>query len=155
VTPPGVLPLHRIALHTLVQIMPGTADPRMWRRVNDLARGTFNCVGTAFAVDLVLSGRRAFAINHELANVALIEWYFGRRFGGVTGLYTIGLELQAAGPGARAILLARSRSKSIGHAFNAVNIRGTIHFLDGQSGDILTRREVWEAFDSFQFLRTR
>lgn len=44
-----------------------------------------------------------------------------------------------------------SRGADVGHVFNAANQRGTIRFIDFQSG----REASFRGFDEFYFLRTR
>lgn len=54
-----------------------------------------------------------------------------------------------AGSGARGIVFG-ARGDGVGHVFNVVNQRGTVRFLDGQTG----KAASFDGFTSFQFLRT-
>lgn len=54
-----------------------------------------------------------------------------------------------AEPGARGIVYG-SRGPDPGHVFKAVNQRGVVRFLDGQSGGPAS----FQGFDGFHFLRT-
>jgi filamentous hemagglutinin len=58
--------------------------------------------------------------------------------------------LSAAGPGARGIVFGSRGSGEVGHVFNAVNQKGVVRFLDGQTGQAASL----EGYKSFQLLRT-
>jgi filamentous hemagglutinin len=50
---------------------------------------------------------------------------------GFKGVQTI---VQNWGAGARGVVIGFKRGVTVGHAFNAVNQKGTVRFLDGQIG---------------------
>jgi filamentous hemagglutinin len=60
--------------------------------------------------------------------------------------------MQSAGSGARAIVYVNPTGEGVGHVFNVVNQKGTIRFLDGQTG----RPFDWSAeFRDVRLLRTK
>ena len=81
--------------------------------------------------------------------ISILERTFGNSFKRVSGADEIEELLMDAGPGARGIVFG-SRGADAGHVFNAVNQRGVVRFLDGQSGGPAS----FDGFDAFYFLRT-
>ena len=57
--------------------------------------------------------------------------------------------MQAAGHGARGIVLGYTPGEKLGHVFNVVNQHGVIRFLDGQTG-----KPAILNFKQYQLLRT-
>jgi hypothetical protein len=69
------------------------------------------------------------------------ERYAGKRFdfepSGPAGLASVSAKLRALGPGASAFVVVLWADGSSAHAFNAVNDRGTVRWIDGQTAAIL------------------
>lgn len=108
-----------------------------------------NCVNCAVATDARLAGRPASALPGDATSVGKLEQLYGGRFAPVASREALEESLGAAGHGARGIVFGQ-RSGGVGHVFNAVNQRGAVRFLDGQSGG----RASFEGFDRLFFLRT-
>jgi hypothetical protein len=112
---------------------------------------TQNCVNCSVATDATLAGSPATALPSSGAvSIRVLERHFGARFGPTTTIDAITAQVQAAGPGARGIVFG-SRGSGPGHVFNVVNQRGTVRFLDGQSG---TAANVGDGFNGFRLLPT-
>lgn len=118
------------------------------RGVNPL-RGSQNCVNCAIATDSTLSGAPMSALNFGPQPISVLEKVYGGTFKSVAGRSQIEQMLAEAGPGARGIVFG-SRGIEVDHVFNAVNQRGAVRFLDGQSGGAAS----FDGFDGFMFLRT-
>jgi len=67
-------------------------------------------------------------------------------------LATVRKALRRAGPGSRA-LVAGYRARGPGHAFNAVNIDGEVHFLDAQVGRSMGD-EAFSSYTDYSFVIT-
>ncbi|SCB52324.1 hemagglutinin repeat-containing protein [Rhizobium lusitanum] len=112
---------------------------------------TDNCVNCVIATDAVLAGRPATALPSKTAQpIAVLEDFYGTRFGGPVSVKNIEQQIQSAGDGARGIVFG-SRGAVTGHVFNVVNQNGTVRFLDGQTGGAAN---LSDGFVSFQLLRT-
>ena len=111
--------------------------------------GTQNCVNCVIATDATLSKAPASALPGGPTSVRVLERQFGGTFKMVSGRSEIEDLMTAAGDGARGIVYG-NRGNQVGHVFNAVNQKGTIRFLDGQSG----KPASFEGFSGFQFLKT-
>ncbi len=108
-----------------------------------------NCANCAVATDARLSGRPASALPGDVTRLGKLEDLYGGKFAPVASRESLEASLGAAGSGARGIVYGE-RSGGVGHVFNAVNQRGAIRFLDGQSGG----KASFEGFDRLHFLRT-
>ncbi|PUB78718.1 MAG: hypothetical protein DBO99_05960 [gamma proteobacterium symbiont of Ctena orbiculata] len=114
---------------------------------------TRNCVNCFVATEAALQGRAATALPSN-AGVPLVRFIteMRARFGAAfrpMSRETIATELLAAGEGSRGavwVWYAGGRA----HVFNAVNQRGAVRFLDGQSGKAAT----WEGVERVYFMRT-
>ena len=102
------------------------------RNVNPL-RGTQNCINCSIATNATLVGRPASALAGSPTSINVLEKTFGGTFGAAISRSGIESSLLSAGNGARGIVFG-SRGSQVGHVFNVVNQRGTIRFLDGQTG---------------------
>ena len=111
--------------------------------------GTMNCVNCAVATDALLAGRPASALLGGPYKIGTLESIFGAKFSMPLDIAKVVDALSAAGSGSRAIVFG-VRSGGVGHVFNAVNQRGTIRFLDGQTGTVA----VLLGYTEFRFLRT-
>ncbi|MFD4135631.1 RHS repeat-associated core domain-containing protein [Streptomyces goshikiensis] len=105
--------------------------PELQKLINP-SGGQTNCRACALAVDRTLGGAPASALPISAGSQdALLVHYPGRAFQNLT-LNGVVSQIQAAGPGARGIVIgAKGRN---GHAFNVANIGGDVIFLDGQVG---------------------
>ncbi len=94
----------------------------------------YNCVNCAVALNATLRGSRASALLGESVQINQIPGIFGRsRFDAVFSTINGVLDAMAAeGTGARAVVVGVGPTRA--HAFNAVNQRGIVQLLDGQSG---------------------
>ena len=120
------------------------------RNVNP-TRGTQNCVNCSIATDATLAGRPASALPGNPTSISVLEKQFGGAFISVSGQSQISTIMSNAGSGARGIVFGQSKIPGQpGHVFNVVNQKGTIRFLDGQSGEPAT----FNGLKNFQFLRT-
>jgi RHS repeat-associated protein len=109
-----------------------------------------NCVNCSIATDATLAWRPASALPSARPQaISVLEKLFGGTFKPATA-ESIAAELEAAGPGARGIVFGARQGGQAGHVFNAVNQRGTIRFLDGQTGGVAS----FEGYSSLKFLRT-
>lgn len=111
--------------------------------------GMKNCANCAIATDAMLAGRPASALPGGPTPLAVLEKYFGRRFGSPTTINSITRSMDEAGNGARGIVFG-SRGRETGHVFNVVNQNGVIRYLDGQIGKSAT----FDGYKNFQLLRT-
>lgn len=66
------------------------------------------------------------------------------------GVRSIEEQLLKMGHGSQAIIFARSSDKfEVGHAFNAININGKIHYMCGQEGGIINPRSAfWQKYEA-------
>lgn len=78
-----------------------------------------------------------------------VEKFFGKKFGSLTSASRIESQMLNAGDGARGVIFG-SRGSQTGHLFNVVNQKGTIRFLDGQTGGAASL----DGFKGFSLLRT-
>ena len=109
-----------------------------------------NCVACAIATDATLSGNPASALGGGAYHVVdILRHYPGRVFIPANGYPGIRTMMSGWGPGSRGIVWG-VRNGAEGHAFNVVNQRGVIRFLDGQSSG----GAVLEAYDALYLLRT-
>ena len=106
--------------------------------------GGENCRACAVAVDhLLRDGSHSMAPGKLKAGpVGPIESIYGRRFKGAT-LSGIVNEIKMAGDGARGIVVGVKGK--FAHAFNVVNIKGDVIFLDGQTGHA-SHISTWRGF---------
>jgi RHS repeat-associated protein len=94
-----------------------------------------NCVNCSMATDATLAGRPASALSGNVTPVRVLEEYFGSKFVRMASREAIEEALRAGGSGSRAIIYGdRGVIGQVNHVFNAVNQKGTIRFLDGQTG---------------------
>jgi Papain fold toxin 1, glutamine deamidase len=122
------------------------------RNVNPLG-GTNNCVNCAVATDATLSGAPSSALNVAPGisgqPISILEDLYGGAFKPVSGQAGIDSILAEAGSGSRGIVFG-ARGNDVGHVFNAVNQKGTIRFLDGQTGGVAS----FKGYTDFWFLAT-
>lgn len=118
------------------------------RNVNP-TNGKQNCVNCAIATDATLAGRPTSALPGKPTKITVLEKYFGRKFRPVHGQAQITNAMTKAGPGARGIVFG-GRKGGVGHVFNVVNQKGTVRYLDGQTGKSAT----FDGFSHFGLLRT-
>ncbi|MFH8935923.1 DUF6531 domain-containing protein [Streptomyces griseosporeus] len=111
--------------------------------------GGENCRACAVAVDHMLRDGTLSAAPGALKRgpVGPIEAIYGRNFKSAT-LSGIVNEIKKAGDGARGIVVGYKGRDA--HAFNVVNVKGDVIFLDGQTGHA-NHLGYWR---SFQLLRT-
>jgi hypothetical protein len=101
-----------------------------------------NCVNTAVAADRTLSGAPSVALSSGGAATsakALEKLYRTKWSVEVDDLDSLAQHLIEAGPGSRAIIASAPRHQAVissgvladeSHVFNAVNVDGTVHFVD-------------------------
>jgi hypothetical protein len=130
----------------------GSATAGSIRNVNPSAN-QYNCVNCATATDAMLAGRPASALptaSTRGTRLTVLEDTFNGKFVPMTR-QGITDNLIKAGPGARGIIFGNRGVGKDGHVFNGVNQKGTVRFLDGQSG----KPANWnDRFKDFMFLRT-
>ncbi|MCY6493927.1 toxin glutamine deamidase domain-containing protein [Leptolyngbya sp. GGD] len=106
-----------------------------------------NCVNCSIATDSMLAGRPASALPGNVTPVKVLEEFYGSKFIFMQSSEAIEESLKAAGPGSRAIIYGdRAMPGQVNHVFNAVNQKGVIRFLDGQTGqpaDLVPYKYVW------------
>ena len=127
----------------------GTQVAGSIRNVNPLASGT-NCVNCAIATDATLAGHPASALASKPTSIKVLEAAYGRQFVHVSSQSAIEAQLSSAGPGARGIVFGSRGPGQLGHVFNAVNQRGVVRFLDGQTGTVAS----FQGFTDLYFLPT-
>jgi hypothetical protein len=93
-----------------------------------------NCAHCALATDATLAGRPACALPGGATSIRVLEAHYGRSFKYASSSERIAGILERAGPGARGIVFASRGTRRAGHLFNAVNLDGSVRFVDGQSG---------------------
>jgi hypothetical protein len=118
------------------------------RKVNPTG-GTMNCVNCAVATDATLAGRAASALPGGPTSIGALEQQFGSQFVKVAGKQAIDQTMEAAGPGARAIVYGE-RAGGIIHVFNVVNQGGVVRYLDGQTGQVAS----FAGYTGFRLLKT-
>jgi len=109
-----------------------------------------NCVNCSVATDSMLSGSPASALPGLPTNTRTLERMFDAKFKPVGSTSDITSSLSEAGHGARGIVHGMRDGGRIGHVFNAVNQKGVVRFLDGQTG----RPASFDGFEQFRFMRT-
>jgi RHS repeat-associated protein len=96
---------------------------------------TNNCINCSVATDSMLAGRPASALPGDITPIKVLEEIYGSRFVHMASREAIEESLKTSGSGSRAIIFGyRGMPGQPNHVFNAVNQRGTIRFLDGQTG---------------------
>ncbi len=118
-------------------------------RAINIVGGTKNCVNCSIATDATLAGHRASALLGGPYRVDVLENFFGAKFDEPGAISKVIEVLTLAGPGARGIVFGM-RSSGVGHVFNAVNQKGVVRFLDGQTG----YAAALDGYIHFRFLRT-
>ena len=108
-----------------------------------------NCVNCAIATDATLAGRPASALPGGATSIGVLEQQFGGQFAKVASKEAIDQTMQAAGPGARAIVYGE-RAGGVGHVFNVVNQGGVVRYLDGQTGQPAS----FAGYTGFRVLKT-
>jgi Papain fold toxin 1, glutamine deamidase len=93
-----------------------------------------NCAHCALATDATLAGRPACALPGGATSIRVLEAHYGRAFKYASSAAKVAAILERAGPGARGIVFASRGTRRPGHLFNAVNLDGTVRFVDGQRG---------------------
>ncbi|EFP95201.1 hypothetical protein VIBC2010_19530 [Vibrio caribbeanicus ATCC BAA-2122] len=88
-------------------------------------------------------------MNGGITKVVDLEKHFGRTFGSLTSASRIQAQILKAGDGARGVIFG-SRGSQTGHFFNVVNQKGTVRFLDGQTG----KAASLDGFKGFSLMRT-
>jgi hypothetical protein len=110
--------------------------------------GTRNCVNCALALDSTLGGSRASALLGQAVPLNQVPGVFGKAaFDGVSGSLS-GVRSAFGSAGSRGVVVGTGPNG--GHAFNVINERGVVKFLDGQSGLPVTT----DGFTRFYYLRT-
>jgi filamentous hemagglutinin len=109
-----------------------------------------NCANCAIATDATLAGRPASALPGEVTTAGDVAAAYGRSWRGPGSIDQLTGHLQAAGPGARGIILGERGPGEVGHFFNGVNQGGTVRLLDGQVGG----RAETTGYTRFWLLRT-
>ncbi|MQA21316.1 toxin glutamine deamidase domain-containing protein [Rugamonas rivuli] len=118
-------------------------------RAINVGGGTKNCINCSIATDATLAGHRASALLGGPCRIDVLEKFFGAQFGEPGAISKVIEVLTSAGPGARGIVFGM-RGSGVGHVFNAVNQKGVVRFLDGQTG----YAAVLDGYIHFRFLRT-
>jgi RHS repeat-associated protein len=112
---------------------------------------TTNCVNCAIATDATLKGNPASALPGGVTSISVLEKTFGGTFQAVKSKGAIEKTLLAAGNGATGIVYAQIKGQRVGHVFNVVNQKGTIRFLDGQTGKAV---DDFSKLSNLKLLRT-
>lgn len=115
----------------------------------NLTKITQNCVNCASATDATLAGRPVSALPGGLARISVLEKQFGGTFKSVAGRSEIESIVSDLGSGSRGIVFG-ARGNDVGHVLIVVTQKGTVRFLDGQTG----KPASFDGFTSFQFLQT-
>ncbi|MCP2314287.1 RHS repeat-associated core domain-containing protein [Kitasatospora paracochleata] len=116
--------------------------------------GETNCRACAVALDYLLAGKPASAVPWlQGGDKKLIEQIMGRRFH-VRSLSNIVSDINKSGDGARGIVIGyippTAKTPGIYHAFNVLNKKGDVLFLDGQTG----HANYVSRMTNFQFMAT-
>jgi RHS repeat-associated protein len=109
--------------------------------------GNLNCVRCAIATDKRLAGTDVDAVAPSGGPfpASEITKYSGRPFHQRT-IDEITRSLDRFGDGARGIIVGLRGPGEVGHAFNVVNQKGAIRFLDGQSGGAANLEDGFKSF---------
>jgi RHS repeat-associated protein len=118
------------------------------KHINPLG-GVANCVSCAIATNASLSGIAASAPRWGPATMGYLSKFYKGTFSKLVTKEGIESTMMAAGSGAKGIVVG-SYGWSGRHAFNVVNVRGTILFLDGQARTAAS----FAGFKRLYFLRT-
>lgn len=119
--------------------------------------GKENCTRCAIETDKMLSGKPFEAPEAGGPYPVTEAVEYSRGIGGGTVFHEprtiadIEKSMERFGPGARGIVVGDRGPDKVGHAFNVVNQRGTIRFLDGQSGGAA---DLEDGFKFFHILFT-
>ena len=143
----------------LLYKFPGLWDVNPGNWLQKLGRTT-NCSRCVVATERVLAGGRASAMPYELT-AEITGWdqhmEFMDEFGpnvklshAFTNTRDLETLMEQWGHNSRVIVSA-ARKGDIGHFFNAINLDGIVHFVDGQVGG-----SVWSMgqFERFTIFRT-
>ena len=136
------------ALRAEASLADDVATAGSIRTINP-TRGGSNCVNCVIATDATLAGHAASALPGGPTPIRVLERLFGARFSAHGNIDDVAAAMSFAGNGARGIVFG-SRGRDVGHVFNVVNQKGTVRFLDGQTG----RAATFDGYDSFKLLRT-
>lgn len=113
-----------------------------------------NCINCVIATDSILAGRPASALplfERRVPTTDILERYYGARFSRPMYIDQITEIMMQLGHGARGIVAGMPPpGEFAGHVFNVQNFRGTVRYLDGQSG----RPADVERYPIFMLLRT-
>jgi hypothetical protein len=107
-------------------------------------------VNCAIATDATLSGRAASAMPGGPYRIDVLEKFYGAKFVRIDGIRGVSAAMGEAGNGARGIVFGSRGEGEVGHVFNVVNRRGTIRYLDGQTG----KAASLDGYDNFHLFRT-
>jgi hypothetical protein len=127
---------------TIRNVNPGHGKPG---RVN-------NCGNCSVATDATLKGRSASALPGELTTTDDLAKAFGSKKGFLQtgGISDIKSYMSKQGNGATGVVFGSRGPGRAGHYFNVVNQKGTVRFLDGQTG----KAADLTGYKSFQFMNT-
>lgn len=164
VTPLLMTPLPKPRLDTLISTGQERAGLRIQPslRVNPGYPGSqsfpigitsrnMNCGNCAVAIDNILGGGGLQSALPTIAGICVedLQQLYKNFFVDVSNQSEIEILLQSAGSGARGIVYGE-KGLNQGHVFNAVNLRGEVAFIDGQSG----RYANVASFSELAFMRT-
>ena len=94
-----------------------------------------NCAECAVQTDSMLRGEHYNAARAgAITQLGSLERYYKADFEHYLTAQQIGAALERDGAGATAIIFGHTGDPEVGHYFNAINHRGVIRYLDGQSG---------------------
>jgi RHS repeat-associated protein len=111
--------------------------------------GTLNCVNCSMATDYYLKGVNVQATDFKKTlNVRFLEEQYGTTFN--RNLNIDQVKSMVSKPGDIGIVFG-TREGQPGHVFNVINDKGTIKFLDGQTG----KPAVLTGYKNFWFLPTK
>ena len=118
---------------------------------------THNCPNCVIATDATLAGRPASALAGRPTDMGTLESAFGRTFRGPGTVDQIRSHMAGAGDGARGVVAGfHAGPAGTGHVLNVVNNRGSVVFVDGQSGYIGPQFPGQSAYrpNDFMLMRT-
>jgi hypothetical protein len=107
---------------------------------------TGDCVRCDIETDKVYAGQPFTSPDEGPFPVSEITDYSGRPFRERT-IEEIEKSMQRFGPGSRGIVVGRRPVGRSGHAFDVLNIKGKVLFLDGQTGKSANRYSDYESFE--------
>jgi hypothetical protein len=110
-----------------------------------------NCANCAVATDAMLAGSPAAALPGQATDARDVSAMYGKPWAPMRGIAHMQIEMTAAGSGSRGIVFGE-RNGDIGHFFNVVNQKGTVRFLDGQTGEPAS---LADGYARFWLLRTK